>query len=243
MTVIPGEERARPLFGPVPAKVLTESYAQLPYNAKIGLNSVPPGVSVSMILDANSPVVSGGGGGWVVTPRPGRKGLTSWQGVDPFQLSFSAWFDAIFANGTDVEADCNDLMTLWRPRGDFNAPRHVRVTGPIPLSDDVDWLLTGLSWGPTLRAANGARRQQQMDITLLEFVDPDSVIRATGAARSASTRARIYTVKPGDTLQSIARVQLGDARRAADIRRENLPALRDGRSIKAGMQILIPAGK
>lgn len=220
----------------------SDVYAKLPSTAKIGLRSIPPGRSVDLILDADPPIMRTATGGWNVTDRWGRKGLTSWQGVDPCTLTFSALLDAKFAGKEDIEADCDELEAMYAPRGDFNAPRHVTVVGASPGTDKT-WVINGLEWKPALRTSDGKRRIAPCDITLLEFVSPDSVIRPTKAAADASNRKRLYTVKPGDTLVSIAKKQLGDARLADDIRRENLPALRDARSLKAKMVILLPAGK
>jgi nucleoid-associated protein YgaU len=227
---------------PRPPVLPSEVYAKLPSTAKIGLRSIPPGRSVDLILDADPPVMSGGGGGWQVTPRWGRKGLTSWQGVDPYTLTFTALLDAKFAGKEDVESDVDELEAMYAPRGDFNAPRHLRVVGASP-GTDKEWLFTGLVWQSSLRTSDGKRRIAPCEITLMEFVSPDSVIRPTKRAQDASNRKRLYTVKAGDTLTSIAKKQLGDASLADDIRRENLPALRDPRSLKAKMVILLPSGK
>lgn len=223
--------------------VIIDYYAQLPTNAKLTLVSIPPGRGVDMILGPNPPVLSGGGGGWQTTARWGRRSITSWQGIDGLQLDFTCWFDASFSATKDIEAQCAELQSMYAPRGDFNAPRHVRLIGPSP-APDIEWLMNDLVWRPEAQRTNfGLRTQQQFDIKLIEFVDPDSVLRATAQASNASNRSRIYTVKAGDTLVSIARTQLGNAKFADDIRRANLPALADARSLKKGMQILLPAGR
>lgn len=236
--------QATPVKGPPRPPVLpSDTYAKLPPTAKVSLRSVPPGRQVDMILDEDPPILSQrGGSGWIVTDRWGRKGITSWSGVGPYQLVFSGLLDAKFAGKEDIEADCDELDAMYAPRGDFNAPRHMIIAGATPGSDKT-WLIDDLVWKPALRTADGKRRIAPFDIVLLEFVDPDSVIRATKRAQDASNRKRLYTVKAGDTLASIARNQLGDAKLADDIRRENLPALRDARNLKAKMQILLPAGK
>lgn len=226
-----------------PPVLPNEIYAKLPSTAKVGLRSIPPGRSVDFILDDDAPVMSvPSGAGWITTARWGRKAITSWQGTDPWTLSISGLFDAKFAGKEDIESECDELEAMFSPRGDFNAPRHITVVGASP-GTNLTWVLTELTWKPSLRTADGKRRIAPFDVTLLEFVDPDSVIRPTKRASDASNRKRVYTVKAGDTLTSIAKTQLGDARRAEDIRRENLPALRDARNLKAKMQILLPAGK
>lgn len=218
------------------------TYADLPSTAKMRLTSVPPGRRVDVMLDEDAPVMSGGGGGWIVTDRWGRKGITSWSGVQPYQLTFSALFDARWMGVADVEAFCDEIEAMYAPRGDFNAPRHIIVSGATPGADKT-WVMADLQWKSSLRTADGRRRIAPFDCVLMEFVDPDSVIRPTKRAADASNRKRLYTVKAGDTLTSIAKNQLGDARLADDIRRANLPALADARSLKAGMQVLLPAGK
>lgn len=220
----------------------TDTYANLPATAKVRLASVPPGRAVDIVLDEDAPVLSGGGGGWTTTDRWGRKSFTSWSGVQPYRLSLSGLFVAKYHGVEDVEPFCDELDAMYAPRGDFNAPRHVRISGATP-GVALEWLMADLVWKPSLRTAAGARRIAPFDLVLMEFVDPDSVIRPTKRAQDASNRRRQYTVKSGDTLASIAKRQLGDARRADDIRRANLPALRDARNLKAKMVILLPAGK
>jgi hypothetical protein len=233
-----------PDAGPFP----NDSYADLPATAKVSLRGIPPGRDVRIILDEDAPVLSGGGGGWVTTDRWGRKSITSWSGCQPYSLTFSGILDARFMTtkdgkpADDIERDVLDLEAWYAPRGDFNAPRHVQIVGASPGTDKT-WLISDLAWKPSIRTFDGKRRIAPFDIVLLEFVDPDSVIRPTKRAQDASTRKRIYIVKPGDTLTSIAKNRLGDARRADDIRRANLPALGDARNLKKGMQILLPAGK
>lgn len=238
-----GQARAVRQPGPARPPVLpTDNYAQLPATAKVGLRSVPPGRSVDIILDEDPPVMSQIGGGWIATDRWGRKAITSWQGVQPYQLTFSGMFVARFQGESDVEAFIDEIESLYAPRGDWNAPRHVKVVGASPGTDKT-WVINDLQWKPALRTADGKRRIAPFDIMLMEFVDPDSVIRPTKRAADASNRKRLYIVKAGDTLTSIAKDRLGDARLADDIRRANLPALRDARNLKPKMQILLPAGK
>jgi hypothetical protein len=236
--------QAKPVKGAArPPLLPTENYAQLPSTARIGLRSIPPGRSIDAILDEDAPVMSGGGGGWTTTDRWGRKSITSWSGVQPYMLTFSAIFAARFQGESDVEQFCDEIEAMYAPRGDFNAPRHIKVVGASPGTDKT-WVMTSLTWKPSLRTADGKRRIAPFDVELTEFVDPDSVIRPTKRAQDASNRKRLYTVKAGDTLASIAKNRLGDARLADDIRRENLPALAGGdRSLKAKMEILLPAGK
>lgn len=238
--------QAKPVKAPArPPLILTQNYADLPSTAKVGLRALPPlGTRpINFLLDDDAPVMSQpGGGGWITTDRWGRKAITSWQGVQPYQLEMSGLFVARYQGVEDVEAFCDELEFWYAPRGDFNAPRHVHVVGASP-GTGKEWVITNLEWKPSLRTADGKRRIAPFDLTLMEFVDPDSVIRPTARAADASNRKRLYVVKPGDTLTSIAKNKLGDARLADDIRRNNLPALRDARSLKPKMTILLPAGK
>lgn len=237
--------QAKPVKGPArPPLILTENYSQLPSAAKVGLRAIPPiGTRpIDFLLDEDAPIMSDGGGGWTTTDRWGRKAITSWQGEQPYKLEISGLFVARFQGVNDVEAFCDEIEMWYAARGDFNAPRHVRVVGASP-GTDKEWVITDLQWKPSVRLADGKRRIAPFDLVLMEFVDPDSVIRPTKRAADASNRKRLYVVKPGDTLTSIAKNKLGDAKRADDIRRENLPALRDARSLKPKMTILLPAGK
>jgi hypothetical protein len=64
---------------------------------------------------------------------------------------------------------------------------------------------------------------------------------AVGSSRKASRpRSRVYVVRPYETLLSIARDQLGDARRADEIRRLNPDRLDGDESLKPGLSLRLP---
>lgn len=63
---------------------------------------------------------------------------------------------------------------------------------------------------------------------------------ATGASGAASTSARTYTVKSGDTLSKIAKEFYGDANAYMDIFNANKDQLSDPDKIKPGQVLKIP---
>jgi hypothetical protein len=52
-----------------------------------------PPLNLLVLLGEQPPRVTGGVGGWDVTARPRQVGMTTWQGVEPFELELSLLFD------------------------------------------------------------------------------------------------------------------------------------------------------
>lgn len=73
-------------------------------------------------------------------------------------------------------------------------------------------------------------------------VQPAPSREQTPARREqASSGARVYTVKAGDSLNLIAQRELGTVRRAGEILALNKDTLKDPNAIRAGMQLKLPA--
>src|SRR5262252_2873030 len=49
-------------------------------------------------LDSTPPQITGGYGGWTVTNRERRVGLTQWQGKDPIRMALSIIFDGVITD-------------------------------------------------------------------------------------------------------------------------------------------------
>lgn len=203
----------------------------------ITLRSAAPARSVTGIRGQVAPSPTGGFGGWQTVPRPHRKSLTEWQGIDPLQVTFSMIFDG----GHDresVEAACLTLEQMAQPSG-TSPPAQVTVTGAIPHSDLV-WIVSALAWDPAPEYSKGGyRTRQEATVTLLEFVAADLVKSAAATARGqVQTSSKTYVVKKGDTLVSIAAAQLGDFTRWTQIAALN--GLRDPNRLTVGQKLRLP---
>lgn len=201
------------------------------------------GTSVRVLRGQTPASVTGGYGGWTQVPRPRRKALTQWDGGTPYKVTFSVLFDGIFDGSGSVEDDIAKLERLARSPAPGVAPPVVTVDAGIPHAD-THWVIDDLQWDPNPDYnAKGDRIRHECTIVLLEHVAGSTDGKAQGRARAAtrptSTQlAATYTVRAGDTLQSIAASQLGDSSRWTEIAALN--AIRDPRNLTVGQQLRLP---
>lgn len=201
------------------------------------------GTSVRVLRGQTPASVTGGYGGWTQVPRPRRKALTQWDGAAPYEVTFSVLFDGIFDGSGSVESDIAKLERLARSPAAGVAPPVVAVDAGIPHADR-SWVIEDLQWDPNpVYNAKGDRIRHECTIVLLEHVGGGVGSKAQDRARAATrapstTPGATYTVRAGDTLQSIAAAQLGDASRWAELADINL--IRDPRNIAAGQLLRLP---
>jgi LysM repeat protein len=223
------------------------------------LVSQQPPITVRGLRGNTPPTPAAGTGGWQLVPRPRRKSLTQWKGIDPFQQQFSLIFDGL-ANDQSVEPSCLALEQMARPPAEQTPPPIVRVVGVVP-HPELDYVIgdgnggPGLAWGDVLYSPSGYRIRQEVTVTLLEYVADDRVASVPAAARARQQTAaqaaaaaatagghpaktHSYTVKSGDTLTSIAASQLGAASRWTEIAQLN--GLHDPYTITVGQKLRMP---
>lgn len=204
----------------------------------ITLRSTAPARSVTGIRGQTAPAPTGGFGGWQTVARPHRKALTEWDGIDPLELTFSLIFDG-GVDRSSIEAQCLTLEEMSQPV-DRQAPPPISVAGAVPHSE-LAWVISGLAWDPAPEYSKGGyRTRHEVTLTLLEHVAADKVQTAAAAARSqvAPSTSRVYTVRAGDTLVSIAAAQLGDFTRWTQIAALN--GLRDPNRLTVGQKLRLP---
>lgn len=198
---------------------------------------------VYAILGPTNPVLTDGYGGWSIVDRPQRKSLTNWDGHKPFGMSLDLYFSEIKTDGS-VEPQISHLEKMAQVDNDLNPnrPPVIRVHGDaIPaVAKNLPWVIQNIDWGVTRRSlSRGHRTQQQMTVTLLEhvaggLVDERNVTPGSGG----QPKYRTYTIKNGDTLQSIAKKLLGKASRWQEIAKIN--KIHDPRHLKVGRKIRVP---
>jgi hypothetical protein len=190
-------------------------------------------------------------GGWAAVGRAKQKGITVWEGYDPYAMTIPVMFDG-FATNTSQEEKYETLRRIMRvPAGPANQPSPVRVYGPVPLTRLL-WVIQNIALdeGSVIRReTDGHMIRVAATVSLLEYVEPDVVIAArpspakAAAARAAETEAappsaRTYTVKRGDTLSRIAQTHLGSYKRYLEIARLN--DIRDPNRIFPGQVLRLP---
>lgn len=192
----------------------------------------PVGVRLLAVLIGNATLsrtggtsasASSGGGGWQVVDRSRRMASTEWLDFYPFVMTM----DLLLDGGTgmepqSVEPGCSFLESLEEPVVGSVPPLPpiVTVAGPVPHTD-LFWVVSRLSFnggdGGAIRNAAGIRTQQSVTLELTQYSPSlaisSGVSPAQAAALAAGTTAgqavviptgSTYTVKSGDTLQSIA---------------------------------------
>jgi hypothetical protein len=146
-----------------------------------------PYMSMICLLGPDTPKITAGGGGWEVTPRPRQIGMTTWNGVEPYQYQFSILLDggtlgfkerASLDKGYGIhnwksqEPAMRSLMAVWRGDGD-SRPGIVVVEG-LPDVPVRRWVIEDLDI-----ADDAERRDSDMDrvrvvvtLTLREYQPP-----------------------------------------------------------------------
>ena len=195
------------------------------------------------ILGPTNPVLANGYGGWSIVNRPHRKALTNWDGHQPFQMDLDIFLSEFKADNS-VEKPITHLERMAVVDTDLNPnrPPVIRIHGDaLPkIAKDLPWVIQDLKWGVTKRSTeHGYRTQQQVTISLLEHIDGGLVNdRNIKPGSNPHPKYRTYTIKKGDTLQSIAKKLLGKASRWQEIAKIN--NINDPRNLKVGKKIRVP---
>lgn len=201
-------------------------------------------------LDSQPPTVTGGYGGWTVTSRARRVGLTVWNGRDPIRMSVPVLFDG-YVDGDGQEIMISRLSRMALPPLKGGEPPVITVSGRgLPHPGPTDWVIENLQWGTNvIQGFNGSgvmvRLRQDCVVNLIEYVADDRAAfkrldpfsKAKGKSKSGWPKR--YVVRPGDTLAKIALRFYKNAGKWHGIAKAN--NIRDPRNLKVGRTITIPA--
>lgn len=210
-------------------------------------------LSVLTELGDGAPRVVEGFGGWEAVERRGRIAMTHWTGYAPLKIELELYLDD-FAAGKSIEPAITILDGLagrgQRSTGGRPPLIIVDTAGVMPYDvrtfPDTRWVIDQLDYSADEEEASvnsvGNRTRQAVGVTLLQYVDDARLQNAELAARiqlqAKRKSARMYTVKAGENLITIARAKLGNADRWTEIAKVN--GLRDPRAVKAGARIRLP---
>jgi hypothetical protein len=185
---------------------------------------------VVALLDETPATIAGGDGGWQVTSRERRIGLTQWRGNDPVRLSIPILFDASIARIADQRMSMRNLELLGRPPTiNHGEPPIVRVVSqgiryPTSKGAKQDWVIETITWGTNQMKDTDPFRQDAV-VNLLQYIDEDRVAFANIDLPSISPKKKkhhhkhhhrhhhkktahgwpkFYHAKPGETLPKIA---------------------------------------
>jgi hypothetical protein len=214
--------------------------------------SYDPAYTFTARLGDGSPTVTGGYGGWDITSRPRRRGLTDFVGVDPMTIEILVLFDN-WVNGLSVEFDILQLerMAGWGDTGGGDPPLiGFNSNGVIPHdhhdAPSHDWVIKDVQWGDADRNKYGNRVRQAATITVLQYVEDDTLSDQSSAARNRAKhkhpKHKPYIVTEHDVkkggLRYIAQHRLGDAKRWHEIAKLN--HIRDPKKVKKGQHLKLP---
>jgi hypothetical protein len=199
-----------------------------------------------------------GAGGWQIIDRPRRAATTEWIDYGPFELTMSLILDgygSALGAPQSIEAAVAAVES-WEtpvPGSAPPLPPVLTVTGPVP-HNELSWVVQKLVWKEAIRdPVTRVRYQQNFDVVLWQYLPPAITTSAptytpvsafqAGTPNTAgvvpSVTGSTYTVKAGDTLQSIA----------AAIYRSygywtllaNANAIRDPNRLTVGQVLTVPA--
>lgn len=211
------------------------------------INPKGPGVTLLMGEDPPRPTVEHI---WTVHGRPRRKGVTEYEGRQPGGLVVSACLSY-----ADVDRSIETLLIqmeyrLSNPVPPRNEPPVLQVNGPgiPPLVAMTPYVLERIDYnGEELRLEAGPRSMAFFSLVFLEYVPSSATISGAGTTsvaksavieKSAVSAVGRYTVKSGDTLETIAARQLGSPTRWHEI--ANLNGIRDPRNVSPGDVVKLP---
>ena len=217
------------------------------------------GITSVVVLLGTTPIaIASGYGGWTVTSRNRRVGLTTWAGRDPLRMTIPILFDG-FANGVSQEIPISRLSRMAIESASSPEPPVIQISGagvPVP-TGPVQWVIESLTWGSNVIwdiTPKGvmARMRQDCTVNLLQYVQGDRIafknlkigasINAKPTASSVAPKGWQPTViaKQGDTLKKIA----------ARVYRPSTPTdwkllkkannIRDPNKLKKGQRIRVP---
>jgi nucleoid-associated protein YgaU len=109
----------------------------------------------------------------------------------------------------------------------------VYVVGAVLPMSERWWVIQSLEWGDNTRVSDtdsATRLRQDAVVTMIEPPEDGVII----------TNGKRYTVRPGDTLTSIASRQLGKASRWREITDSKGRHIRDPKNVKSGQIVKLP---
>lgn len=209
------------------------------------------GQAVTVLLDASSPVLSGGYGGWETVDRPKRVSMTRFKGPAPFAQDIAVMFDS-WIDGDSVEYDIMNLEHMAEQPGALEEPPKVTLGG-MALRKDLTWIITDLTFSDTVViwdfATNGVpvRLRQAVVVHLLQYVTDDVILTPAAPAVTPGKKKTRKIVAPGGgggmTLKQISQVVYGTPDKFYIIAETNPPVskLNPGRDpVPAGTHLSIP---
>lgn len=176
---------------------------------------------------------------WRVVPRAQRRPLTVWDGPELLRQRLVLWLDGWqdMPGPRSIEPQLARVRALWRRAEGLDRPPWLRAIGALPMPRPR-WVVTQPSSITELaHDRRGRCVRARVELTLLEWVDPEVELRVARPRRIARRRTHVW--QRGDTIRKLARRYLGGGDRWVDIRAAN-PRIRAWSRVRPGTVIVIP---
>lgn len=202
-----------------------------------------PAITLRCRLGRGTAKLKGGVGGWKAVERPGRDDGLEWGSLPSRVLEIPLLLDG-FADKRPINAEVNALYAIGRPppgapRG--TPPPTVRLGGMVP-HGDREWVLTDISEDDAVW--DGRHRIRLWCTVTLGVPGELDLVKVTAKKANAAPATRVYVVRAGDTLGSIARDQMGAKSSSAVAKGvaalKKLNGLRDAKAIRTGTKLKVP---
>lgn len=211
------------------------------------------GITFCLLGDAPYTPAGGGQGGWQIVDTPRSVAKTQWYDRSPMQLTLTLLMESEVINGVagaSIEYACQ-ILDGWQDKTPgTDQPPIFNITGPVP-GIQHQWCIYTMSFDDAIRDAQaGFRTQQHISLTLYEYNSPlQSTVNAPSPAEFAAVNGPsissdnaggyyIYTVRSGDTLESIASALLNNYSDWQEI--ATLNNIRDPDNLYPGQSLQIP---
>lgn len=210
-----------------------------------------PTVTFGLLGDSTYQNAVGGTGGIQIVDIPRQAAVTQWYDRPPYQLDLPLRLDSALTatEGTSCELACAAVES-WQDRapGSDQIPV-LQVKGPVPGLQRL-WFVYTMSMGKAIRnAQSGYRSQQDINLSLYEYLPPAANILKSPSPAAAAAQAlsatytiqgySLYVVRAGDKLSTIAAKLLGNYAKWTEL--ASLNNIRDPANLVPGSTLLIPS--
>lgn len=212
-----------------------------PRTFRIWNSQSPPLLTFRAEFGDGSPLVIDGYGGWNVRAIPRRRGVTEWIGRNPIAVEIPFELnDLESGKGLENETYIARLGRLCGLGSSTEQPPICIVDGggviphDLKNSPDLVWVIEGVSWDRSIEVRNNAGNRVRAggSITIRQWSQPSVLTALT------LKKGKLYTVKKGESLVSIAAKQYGNSRLWTVIGKAN--GIRDPKKIKENQKIILP---
>lgn len=220
------------------------------YNRKfyiVTFSAVDGGIGDCIALMDETPAqITGGHGGWQITQRERRLGVTQWRGNDPIRMAVPIIFDKSIHHIQDQGTAMHHLRLMGRPPAvNHGEPPEIFCKGPgVPTAtgkgSKQPWVIENIAWGTNrILDINDQWFRQDAVVNLIEYIDEDRVDFPNAPTISKKRKKKhhhntkpghhskphgwpkFHTYQPGDTLPKMAAHYYKDSSKWRRISRAN----------------------